>query len=448
MTALILCVIAFLSSLLVARRSLAYGLIAVAAWGYAYGILRANLLTAASHFIFDAGLLGLYCGQLAQCFHRADSPRIGQLRLWLALLVIWPLLICCAPFQPLLVSIVGFRGAAFFLPVALLGARLASKDLTKLAFGLAALNLIALAFATAEYFQGIERYYPISPVTYIVYASGDVAGNTAYRLPGTFVTAHAFAGTVVSTLPFLFGAWTLEQSRWLRQFLLFGMGAAILGMLMAATRVHFLVTLVLVAVATLTGQFGAKRRVIWMLMIIALAIAAFRNERFQRFKTLADTDMVSERVAGSVNQTFWEILIDYPFGNGMGGGGTSMPYFLMNQVQKPVGLESEYSRILVEQGIIGLLFWIAFIAWFLSRRTAFVPGPWVAGRRLAWVACVCYFVTGMLGTGMLTSIPQTLLLALSLGWAAAPPASEFAIRRDMLPDRRSFSRAIAPLYAK
>ncbi|HYP13715.1 MAG TPA: hypothetical protein VEQ63_07315, partial [Bryobacteraceae bacterium] len=49
-----------------ARRSLVAGLSAMLAAGYIYGITRANLLSPATHFLFDAALIGLYSVQLFQ----------------------------------------------------------------------------------------------------------------------------------------------------------------------------------------------------------------------------------------------------------------------------------------------------------------------------------------------------------------------------------------------
>ena len=92
------------------------------------------------------------------------------------------------------------------------------------------------------------------------------------------------------------------------------------------------------------------------------------EERFQRFMTLSDTEAVGERIAGSVNRGFWDLVVEYPMGNGMGGGGTSMPYFLQGHVRNPVGMESEFSRILLEQGIIGLVIFITFALWAATRR--------------------------------------------------------------------------------
>ena len=58
------------------------------------------------------------------------------------------------------------------------------------------------------------------------------------------------------------------------------------------------------------------------------------NERWQRYKEL-DSQSVEDRISGSVNRSFLEVLVEYPMGNGLGGGGTSIPYFLASQVRNP-----------------------------------------------------------------------------------------------------------------
>ena len=42
------------------------------------------------------------------------------------------------------------------------------------------------------------------------------------------------------------------------------------------------------------------------------------------------------------------------------------------------------------------------------------------GRRLAYVACACTFATGLIGTGLFTSVPSTALLLLLTGWIVVP----------------------------
>src|SRR5260370_1261550 len=129
MFAIALCVLAFIAFYLAGRRSLGAGLVMLLACGYFYGILRANLLTTFSHFIFDAGLLGLY---LSPCWRIPDAleeKRSDPVKWWLLILMVWPVLIVLLPFQPLLVSLVGLRGNIYFIPLLLLCARLKGRDI-------------------------------------------------------------------------------------------------------------------------------------------------------------------------------------------------------------------------------------------------------------------------------------------------------------------------------
>jgi len=147
MIALGLCILALVATYWAGRRSLGQGLVVLLAFGYFYGILRANLLVVYSHFIFDAGLIGLFLSQFVHSSKETDRKDTAALRWWTAILVIWPILMVFMPFQPWLVSLAGLRGGAFFLPVLLLGSRLKEKDLLELSYGLAALNIIAAGFA-------------------------------------------------------------------------------------------------------------------------------------------------------------------------------------------------------------------------------------------------------------------------------------------------------------
>jgi hypothetical protein len=210
-----------------------------------------------------------------------------------------------------------------------------------------------------------------------------------------------------------------------------GIGAALLGILMSATRLNFVLGAAMVCAAVLTGRVTAGRRTVFLLLITAVGLTAISNQRFQRFQSLSDTDAVVERVRGSVNRGFFEILLEYPMGNGLGGGGTSIPYFLEGQVRNPIGMENEYTRILSEQGVIGLVLWLGFITWFLSRAgSAFANGPWVNGRRMAWCLAAVSLGTGWIGLGLFTSIPGTVVLLLSIGWTATPMLAQARRARE------------------
>ncbi len=440
-------IFAFLATYLAGRKSLGRGIIAVLVFGYFYGILRANLLSTASYFIFDSSLVGLYLSQLGQRSDPARAKQTAMVRFWTIVLVVWPILMIFLPFQPLLVSLVGLRGSAFFIPVLLFGARLKEKDLFEIACGLAVLNVVVFVFAAGEYFFGIMRFYPYNAATLIIYASGDVAGNF-FRIPATFANAHGYGGAMADSLPLLMGLLNHTRSRYGRLLAIAGMGTAMIGVLMSAARLHFIVTTVMVLSALLTTRSVKGSR--WMVLVLvggALWLG-LNNERLGRFKSLSDTDYVGDRIAGSVNRGFWEILTEYPIGNGLGGGGTSIPYFLQGQVRNPIGMENSYSLILCEQGIIGLLLWVGFVGWFLSRaKVAFAKGPWSNSRRMAWCLCAFSFATAWIGTGILTAIPGTVFLVLSMGWTTVPQIVDRP-QGEKLPRRTQRARTTyAPIYS-
>jgi hypothetical protein len=75
---------------------------------------------------------------------------------------------------------------------------------------------------------------------------------------------------------------------------------------------------------------------------------------------------------------------------------------------------------LLALGIPGLCLWAGFVVWIFTRRVASRQDPWTFGRRVAWFTAAAYFAGGLIGIGLLTSIPQTCLLLLTAGWLAAP----------------------------
>ena len=419
MTSIYLCLLALVSSFIAGRRSLVAGLVAVLGIGYIYGITRANLTETFSHFIFDAGLIGFYLALLASPSAHAKQVNTQPLKRWVAILIAWPAFLFLLPLQDPLVQLVGLRGNTLLLPFLLIGARLESNQVYKLALWIAALNLVAFGFAGSEFMLGVERFFPYSPVTEIIYQSQDILGYSAFRIPASFTSAHAYAGTMVMTIPLLVGAWTQKtSSQWRRYLLVSSLAASLLGVFMSGTRVHFVVMAILLIVITLFGRLKLVPWMGWLMILSFTSLIVSSEERLQRFMTLQDTEYVMERIQGSVNKSFFELVDTYPFGNGLGGGGTSLPYFLQNLVRDPVVMENEYARIALEQGIPGLVLWAAFILWVFTRQSFQRPEPWYLGRRLAWCASVAYFATGLIGIGLLTSIPQTCLLFLSTGWIA------------------------------
>jgi len=93
----------------------------------------------------------------------------------------------------------------------------------------------------------------------------------------------------------------------------------------------------------------------WIALLAVVGTLVAVSPRMQRFVTLENTSYLKSRVSSSVNANLFTLALDYPLGNGLGGGGTSIPYFLLTQLHNPVVIENEYARIMLEQGLPGHL---------------------------------------------------------------------------------------------
>ncbi|HUN87870.1 MAG TPA: hypothetical protein VMU28_03705 [Terriglobales bacterium] len=425
MNGYLLCAIALFASYAAGRRSLVNGLQAVLTVGYFYGILRANFFTTASHFIFDCAVLGLYVSRfqdLSQIFVTPDGQRLKH---WVTLLMLIPLVMFFIPMQDALVQLVGLRGHAFLLPFLIIGARLRRDDFYRLGLWLACLNIAAFSVGCAEYLLGLEHFFPMNAVTELIYRSNDVGLSNDYRIPSIFGNAHAFGGTMVLTIPLIAGAWVQKQREiWHKNLFLAGMLAAMLGVFMSAARSHFLALAVLLLVATLSTQIRPIYRVGWIVVLVLVGYVVGTHQRMQRFTTLNDRQFVEGRFEASVNTTLLDAMIEYPFGVGLGGGGTSMPFFLMDRVNMPVAVESEWGRIELETGLVGLAAWCGFLLWVFTRPQARRSDPSFLGLRLAWFACLTFFGFGFIGIGLFTSIPATAIFLMLVGWISTHHTGE------------------------
>ena len=459
MIALIACVLAFAAAYSLGRRRLVDGILVTLAAGYTYGIFRANFITPASHFLSDAAVLGLFAAQLFRKLPPVESRRVSGLRAWVFVLVVWPVFLFIVPVQDPLVQLVGLRGTILTLGFLLLGARLSSNDWYRLALWLAGFNLAAFALAVAEYRLGIEPFFPESPVTEIMYRSRVLMGaegdRPLYRLPSSFSSAHAYGGTMVVTLPLILGAWVAAgrvelralARPWHRPFFLAATFASALGVFMSAARQHAIMLFLLLVAATALGRLRTSYRLAWIGLLLIVGIVVSQTERLQRFTTLEDEAMVRGRLQGSINATFLEMAERYPMGNGLGGGGTSMPYFLAERVRSVQVLENEYGRIMLEQGIPGLLMWIGFVLWFIAKGARLRGEEWAFARRLAWLIVAAYFLTASIGLGLLASIPQSFVFCLLAGWVAVrPPRNVTRSAPSRLPRPVLVSRETGPAW--
>src|SRR5271157_1261810 len=412
-------VVAFAVALLATFRSLGWGFLAVIAVGYFNGVIRANFLGVFTTFMFDAAVLGLYLGFLNGKARWAKGVGPGPAGGFVLFLIAWPTLLCLIPVNHFLIQCVGLRASVWFLPVLLIATRLTTKDLSLLARGLAVLNLVALAVGIYIYLYGVQALYPVNAITQIIYKSKDVGGQTLYhRVPSSFLSAHAYGGTMLYTLPFLLDRLAGVTVRLLDRCLaLAGVVAAAGGLLMCGARLPLVMSGFALVIALALTRFSLKLGFVAAVLVGVGVVVARNDERLERITTLDDSEYVSQRIYGSANEGFLELLIYYPFGAGMGSAvGTSTPFFLAHLAPEPIGLENEYSRILVDQGWFGLAGWLAFLVWlFVRPPPARPPAPWRLGAVFMYSVTLACWATAFIGAGILTSIPGTFLLLTQMG---------------------------------
>lgn len=433
-----------------------YGLCALLGWGYFYGILRAHYVASYGHFIFDAASMGFYAGMLVKPPTSLERYRWRKIYPWFMVLTIWPIFMALIPIQHYLVQLVGLRGNIFFLPFLLIGCMLDSTGKSLFVKTMGLLNILVFGVALGEYFLGVETFVPSNEVTTIIFNSADIVGGNL-RIPSTFLTAHAYAGTMVATLPWLVGEMLIELKRGSRG----GLGAlllaggtlcALIGVFIAGPRQPIVLLGLLIVASVLSGNVDFRFLLVLGFFATILAYFVSQNERMQRFTELQDMEMVKTRIEMSLNLTFLEVLVDYPMGNGVGAGGTSIPFFLQHLLDTNVKLENEYARVLLEQGLPGLILFVAFVAWVFTRRIMAGDPDQFSKTQLKLLGFVT-FSTAFIGLGLMSSVPGTAMTMISIGFFATPNADILASAKNKLdssflkfrqiPGRPAYQRGLA-----
>lgn len=403
-------------------RSLGHGLGLLLAFGYFNGLIRANFLGVATTFMFDMAVTGVYAGVLLTQWPRLRAVLQTRLGLFTVLLMGWPLLLSFVPVNHLLVQFVALRATVWFLPMLLVGVLLGPVDLDRLARWAAVLNCLSFVVGLYTFQFGIESLYPHNAVTDIMYRSSDVTGGY-HRVPATFMSAHLYGGTMLFSLPLVLELLVRRTGsltdRWLGAA---GAAAAVAGVLMCAARSPVVIGVLAAGVYWVLAGMSARAGVGLALLAAVGTYLVATNDRLQRVTELADVEAVAERAYGSNNEGFVELFTEYPFGAGMGSSvGTNIPFFLAAEAPKQIGLENEYSRILVDQGWVGLIGWLAFVGWLFAAPPLFAGRRlWADGRKLMYAFCLVAWATAYIGNGLLAAIPAAVMLLLFMGVVARP----------------------------
>ena len=135
-------------------------------------------------------------------------------------------------------------------------------------------------------------------------------------------------------MPLMLNAWTQKRTGRLEYWLfVVALAASLLGVFMGASRSWAGLLILAIGSTFLMGQMTLRVLLGSIALAVCVGLIVASNPRLQRFTSLQDTDMVESRFATSVNESFVNALHDYPMGNGLGGGGTSIPYFLQDRVK-------------------------------------------------------------------------------------------------------------------
>jgi len=430
--------LAFGAAFIFSRISLGASLSVLLTFGYFSGVIRSNFRSVFTTFMFDMAVLGVYLGIFFNQPELVAKVKRMTIVAWLVPLILWPLFVAVFPINDFLVQMLAFRSTVWLLPLMLLGASITEKDLTMMARVIAGLNLCALVGGVFCYYYGVEALHPKNEITSIIYNSRDVTGGYL-RIPSIFLSSAAYGSTMVASLPFIVNRLFHPKADGTEKlWMLAGLAAACIGVALCASRAPVVAAVIILVMVWIFTGFSARVGIPVIIGFAAIVFLIMSNERFQRVTSLAEQNVLANRVRGSVNQSFIQLFFEYPFGAGMGSSvGTSIPYFLSTRAPKPIGLENEYSRILIDQGWIGLLLWLMFIFW------VHVPWPKIKGTRssfkfgtiMIYAASVTTWCTAVIGSGTLSAIPGSALLLINMGIIVSR-REEFALAAKRQPVRR------------
>ena len=240
---------------------------------------------------------------------------------------------------------------------------------------------------------------------------------------------------MVLTMPLLVGAWARKgEYTWNRVLFGVSIGAAVLGVFMCASRSQAVLMIVLAIVVSLSFRVRLTAYLAWAVIAAVVGWMVITSPRLQRFTSLQDTSYVQVRLRGSVNQGFLEQGgEDYPLGNGLGGGGTSIPYFLQDRLANRLII---VERIRAHNGgawYPGPGYLDCFYFGVFTARCAAEIRSWFIGRRLAYVATLMFLAMGVIGMGIADRILGTAMLMLLIGWVAVPNRLRVAVADPWAP---------------
>ncbi len=333
--------------------------------GFCLGYIKDHNASPLSYFLFDLGLFAALAFWLAGRirYHAAIFPRTPLTRA-LIIFYITCFLYALHPDVPLLIGISAFRGWCVFSLAFLLGYDIirSPRQVKTYLLVVVLLAVVTGLYGLYQYSAGIES--AIQPDELIAerhqYATYITpAGEIEFRIFSTFVSAGAF-GAMMAYASFI--ALTLATSKALsgrvRFLLILAMVPMLTSMVLTGTRAAIVMMLIGLMVFwwfkhNMRVYLGAAA----LLYIgIQLGIGLTEGRAADRFATLADPELISDRLSGPF-MTGFNALIETPMGGGLGRTGHGVPFFLGGWYPQfqTVFSDGDFGRIMIEMGVVGLI---------------------------------------------------------------------------------------------
>ncbi len=396
--------------------------------GFSLGYIKDHYHSPVSYFLFDLGLFSALFFWLATRIRQRQRllPRTPLTRVLMMMYVV-SILYVLHPEVPLLIGISAFRGWCLFSVTFLLAFDIIRSPRQVKAYLMVVIALAVLAsfYGLYQYTAGIENVLneeemAVERHLYTTYAT--TTGEVEFRIFSTFVSAGAF-GDMMAYASFL--ALTLSVSKSLRVrhrvLLVLAMLPMLTCLVLTGTRAALAMM-----VAGLVVLWWHKRNIrvyiIAMALIyigIQLGIGLTEGRAADRFATLADPDLLIERLSAPF-ATGFQHLMEWPLGRGLGRTGHGVPFFLVGRYPhfRMVFSDGDFGRIMVEMGVVGLLLltYVLLTALRGAFRTLYVlqdsPHEEIA---LAIVGGAIMIGIGTLVGSPFLSIPQGMLWWFFLG---------------------------------
>ncbi len=277
----------------------------------------------------------------------------------------------------LLVGLLGFKVVFFYWPLAVLAFAYADS-LDRVRFLIRVIVFLSIfinLFGLYQFWAGpeflVETFGPGFERATILAHLQNVPNpeDTFLRIIGTFSSSGQYANFLIINAAFCVALMLTASTRVGRLFYL-GLILLNFAALLATGSRGGLLTLgfVTLVMSRFCSSFG---KTAWVGFAVGLGLYFGFNwlgeNVVERFETLRDIDMITQRTVGTTPVMFAQLFKEAPLGQGMGLGSTATRYLLGVGSSGLRLIENHLSKLQLETGILGVIFFYLFVCAFLLR---------------------------------------------------------------------------------